>query len=133
MVRPGHCPNHTSHPGPVLRGGLAGKPVADIAIPAGAAGGLVSQGLCNLLRYHCPGATMVMARRSFIDLRKTTRHDGNPDGFVSAPDGYAELRGLNGQSPAFGEAKEVGRPPGRTPGLVMTAVRCRWVTRRKAS
>ena len=31
----------------------------------------------------------------------------------------------------FGEAKEVGRPPGRTPGLVMTTVRCCWVIRRK--
>ena len=29
------------------------------------------------------------------------------------------------------EAKKVGRPPVRTPGLAMTTVRCRWVIRRK--
>jgi len=32
---------------------------------------------------------------------------------------------------SFGEAKEVGRPPGRTPGLVMMQGHARWVTRRK--
>ena len=32
---------------------------------------------------------------------------------------------------SFGEAKEVGRPPGRTPGLVMTTVWSCWVIRRK--
>jgi hypothetical protein len=32
---------------------------------------------------------------------------------------------------SFGEAKEVGRLPGRTPGLVMTTVQWRCFTRRK--
>nr|WP_217345884.1 hypothetical protein [Noviherbaspirillum sp. L7-7A]MBV0880230.1 hypothetical protein [Noviherbaspirillum sp. L7-7A] len=32
---------------------------------------------------------------------------------------------------SYGEAKEVGRLPGRTPGLVMTAVQWRCFTRRK--